>query len=85
MLQLEPNLIADLVGKDLIAFGTGGLGKIAIPYLAQEPDIKVIGVTNSRVSVVDAGTFLNTGLPIRSLDTWAKQRPDATILLCVVR
>ena len=85
MLQLEPNLIADLVGKDLIAFGTGGLGKIAIPYLAQEPDIKVIGVTNSRVSVVDAGTFLNTGLPIRSLDAWAKLRPDATVLLCVVR
>lgn len=85
MLQLDPSLIGELVGKDMIAFGTGGLGKIVIPYLAQEPDIKILGVTNSRVTAVDAGTFLNTGLSIRSLDTWAKLRPDATVLLCVVR
>jgi len=85
MLQLDPRLIADLVDRDLIAFGTGGIGKIVIPYLAQEPDIKLHGVTNSRVSTVDAGTFLDTRLPIRSLDTWAKLMPDATILLCVVR
>lgn len=67
MLQLNSNLIEDLVGKDLIAFGTGGMGKIVIPYLAQEPDIKLHGVTNSRVKSVDAGTFLDTRLPIRSL------------------
>lgn len=85
MLQLNPNLIEDLVGKDLIAFGTGGLGKIVIPYLAQEPDIKIYGVTNSRVTAEDAGTFLDTKLPIRSLDTWKKLMPEATILLCVVR
>ena len=84
MLQLDPRLIEDLMGKDLIAFGTGGLGKIMIPYLAQEPDIKLHGVTNSRVTAVDAGTFLNTGLPIRSLDTWSKLLPDATVLLCVI-
>lgn len=83
MLQLEPRLIANLVGKDLIAFGTGGIGKLLIPYLAQEPDIKLHGVTNSRVTAVDAGTFLDTTLPIRSLDTWKKLIPDATILLCV--
>lgn len=85
MLQLNPYLIKDLVDRDLIAFGTGGLGKIVIPYLAQEPDIKLHGVTNSRVTAVDAGTFLDTRLPIRSLDTWKKLLPDATILLCVVR
>lgn len=85
MLQLDPRLIADLVGRDLIAFGTGGIGKIVIPYLAQEPDIKLHGVTNSRVTTVDAGTYLDTRLPIRSLDTWAKLMPNATILLCVIR
>lgn len=85
MLQLDPRLIADLVDRDLIAFGTGGIGKLLIPYLAQEPDIKLHGVTNSRVSTVDAGTFLDTRLPIRSLDTWKKLMPDATILLCVIR
>ena len=84
MLQLDPRLIADLVGKDLIAFGTGGIGKMLIPYLAQEPDIKLHGVTNSRVTTVDAGTFLDTRLPIRSLDTWAKLIPEATILLCEI-
>lgn len=83
MLQLDPRLTEDLQGKDLIAFGTGGLGKLMIPYLAQEPDIKLRGVTNSRVTAVDAGTFPHTGLPIRSLDTWAKLLPNAVILLCV--
>lgn len=83
MLQLDPRLIANLVGKDLVAFGTGGIGKLLIPYLAQEPDIKLHGVTNSRVTAVDAGTFLDTTLPIRSLDIWKKLMPDATILLCV--
>lgn len=83
MLQLDPRLIADLVGIDLIAFGTGGIGKLMIPYLSQEPDIKLHGVTNSRVTTVDAGTFLDTRLPIRSLDTWKKLMPEATILLCV--
>lgn len=85
MLQLDPRLIADLVDRDLIAFGTGGIGKIVIPYLAQEPDIKIHGVTNSRVTTVDAGTYLDTRLPIRSLDTWKKLMPEATILLCVIR
>lgn len=85
MLQLDPRLIADLVDRDLIAFGTGGIGKIVIPYLAQEPDIKLHGVTNSRVTTVDAGTYLDTRLPIRSLDTWKKLMPEATILLCVIR
>lgn len=85
MLQLDPRLIVDLVDRDLIAFGTGGLGKIVIPYLAQEPDIKLHGVTNSRVTTVDAGTYLDTRLPIRSLSTWKKLMPDATILLCVIR
>lgn len=85
MIQLDPRMIGGLIGRDLIAFGTGGLGKLTIPYLAQEPDIKLHGVTNSRVTAVDAGTFLDTGLPIRSLDTWKRLMPDATILLCVVR
>lgn len=83
MLQLDPRLIANIVGRDLIAFGTGGLGKTIIPYLAQEPDIKLHGVTNSRITEEDAGTFLDTRLPIRSLSAWAERMPDATILLCV--
>ena len=67
MLQLDPRLIADLVGKDLIAFGTGGIGKMLIPYLAQEPDIKLHGVTNSRVTTVDAGTFWIQDFPFAVL------------------
>jgi len=85
MLRLDPRMISEFFGKELIAFGTGGLGKLMIPYLVKEPDVKLYGVTNSRVTAEDAGTFLDTGLPIRSLAAWARLMPDATILLCVVQ
>ena len=85
MIHLDPRMTESIVGKDLIAFGTGFMGKMVIPYLAHEINIKLCGVTNSRVAAADAGTFLDTGLPIRSLRTWAELLPDATVLLCVVR
>lgn len=84
-MHLDPSLTAELVGKDLIAFGTGFMGKLVIPYLSQEMYIKIHGVTNSRVAEEDAGTFMDTRLPIRSLAAWAERMPDATILLCVVK
>ena len=71
MFKLDPRMISDFFNKDLIAFGTGGLGKLMLPYLVKEPDIRLHGVTNSRVTEEDAGTFLDTGLPIRSLAAWA--------------
>lgn len=67
MFRLDPKMMADFIGKDLIAFGTGGLGRLLLPYLVKEPEIKLHGVTNSRVATEDEGIFLNTGLPIRSL------------------
>lgn len=85
MLHLDPSLTAELAGKDLIAFGTGFMGRMVIPYLSQEMYIKLHGVTNSRVVEEDAGTFLDTRLPIRSLAAWAARMPDATMLLCVVK
>ena len=85
MFKLDPRMISDFFNKDLIAFGTGGLGKLMLLYSVKEPDIRLHGVTNSRVTEEDAGTFLDTGLPIRSLAAWAKRMPDAVILLCVVR
>lgn len=83
MFLLEPWPMEELYDKDLIAFGTGWMGKTVIPYLAQDPAIKLHGVTNSRITVEDAGTFQNTGLPLRSLEAWAKLMPNATILTCV--
>lgn len=83
MFLLEPWPMEELYGKNLIAFGTGWMGKTVIPYLAQDPSIKLHGVTNSRITEEDAGTFQSTGLPLRSLETWAKLMPDATILTCV--
>jgi len=74
----------NLYGKDIIAYGTGKVGKIMIPYLAQNPNIRLHGVTNSRVTTADAGTFLDTGLPIRSVGTWAKLIPNATILILIL-
>lgn len=81
MLRLSPQSMPDIYDKDLIAFGTGTIGKRMIPILAQDPTIKLHGVTNSRITADDDGTFLETGLPIRSIHAWAKLLPDATILI----
>lgn len=71
----------DLYGKELIAFGTGMIGKAVIPSLARDPMIRLIGVTNSRIGPADEGTFMETGLPLRSVQSWAKAAPGATILM----
>lgn len=81
MVHLDSWFTRDMVGKDIIAFGTGFMGKLIIPYLSCEMDIKLRGVTNSRVATEDAGTFLETGLPIRSLSSWLARFPESTILL----
>lgn len=73
-----------LYGIDLIAFGTGNVGKTAIPSLARDPSIRLIGVTNSRIGPDDEGTFMGTGLPLRSVQSWVKAAPDATILVTAV-
>ncbi len=81
MIRLSPRVWSELYGKDLIAFGTGDSARRLVPYLAQDPNIRLHGVTNSRVTTDDDGTFLETGLPVRSLRAWAKYLPDATILI----
>lgn len=78
---MNPQVFSCLHGKDVLAFGTGTIGKRMIPYLAQDPAIKLHGVTNSRITADDDGTFLETELPIRSVQTWAKILPDATIFI----
>lgn len=74
---------SDLYDKDIIAFGTGNVGKTNIPYLMQDTNIRLQGVTNSRIQDDNAGTFHNTGLPLRSLQKWAELYPNATILVMV--
>ncbi len=84
MIQADASLLNDFYGKDLIAYGTGDMGKLVIPYLAQAPGIRLYGVTNSRLTSEYEGTFLNTGLPMRSLQTWAKLLPNATIFITTI-
>lgn len=84
MFNVDPGSLKDLYEKDLIAFGTGRIGKAVIPYLAHEPTVRLIGVTNSRIDSADAGTFLETGLPLRSVQSWAKDASDATILVTAI-
>lgn len=74
-----------LQGKKVIAFGTGGLGKLVIPYLAQSKEVCLRGVTNSRIHEIAAGTYLDTGIPIRSIDTWSRLMPEATILVIATK
>lgn len=62
-----------------IACGTGKVGRFVIPYLAQK--VGLLGVTNSRIAGDDAGTFLNTGLPLRSVGAWHARQPDAVIVI----
>lgn len=81
MIRLKPEAFSELYGKNLIAYGTGITAKRYVPYLAQDPDIQLCGITNSRITADDEGTFLDTGLPVRSIRKWAELLPDATILL----
>lgn len=85
MPRIASTLLEDLQGKDLIAYGTGNTGKLVIPYLAQDETIKLHGVTNSRIGSDDAGTYLDTGLPIRSIHTWAGLMPNAAVLVTAFR
>lgn len=80
-MKLNPQVFSDLYGKDLIAYGTGNLAKRIVPYLVQDPNIRLHGITNSRIKSDDEGTFLDTGLPVRSIHAWAEHLPHATILL----
>lgn len=81
MLKLNPQQFSDLYDIDLIAYGTGNIAKRVLPFLAQDPNIRLHGVTNSRIAADDEGTFLETGLPVRSIDAWSQILPNATILL----
>lgn len=59
MIRMNPQIVSDLYGKDAVAFGTGEIGRRIIPYLAQDPNIKLHGVTNSRVTVDDDRIFFD--------------------------
>ncbi len=41
-------LISACDNSDIIAYGTGKVGKLLIPYLAQNPKVRLIGVTNKK-------------------------------------
>lgn len=72
-------------GKRLIAFGTGKVGKLVIPYLEQNEKGMLCGVTNSRISQEDAGLFFDTQLPLRSIEAWRERMPDATIFVTTTK
>jgi len=77
--------LSELYGKALIVYGTGNAGKMVIPYLKRNSNINLLGVTNSRITSDDAGTYLGTGLPLRSLGSWAEHFQNATILIAALR
>lgn len=71
--------------NDVIAYGTGKVGKLLIPYLAQNKDSRLLGVTNSHTARDEVGTFEDTGLPIRSPEFWYEKYPEATIMITTSR
>ena len=81
----DKDFLACLYDKTLIIYGTGNAGKIVAPYLARNPRIDLRGITNSRIMAEDEGTYLETGLPLKSLHEWFRLLPDATILIAALR
>lgn len=73
--------LKELYGKEIIVFGTGKWGRSELPYLMENPELKIVGITNSRVSEDENGTFRDTGLPIRNIKAWKRQYPNAKILI----
>ncbi len=71
--------------NDVIAYGTGKIGKLLIPYLAQSTGSRLRGVTNSRTAKDEIGTFEDTGLPIRNPEFWYEKYPEATIIITTSR
>jgi len=84
-IKIKSELVSELYEKELIAFGTGKVGRVVMAYLEADPKINLIGVTNSRITEDDAGLFEDTGLTLRSLSTWKKMLPNATILAAVLK
>lgn len=78
-------LIARCKGRDLLAYGTGNMGQLLIPYIVEKAGLKLCGVTNSGITEEDAGFFENTNLPLRSVQAWYQQLPDACILITTIR
>lgn len=85
MVRIDPRFIKEFYGKDLIAYGTGDIARLVIPYLVREPGIFLHGVTDSSMTREDEGEFCNTGLRMRSLETWAKLMPDAAVLIVTIK
>jgi len=81
----DKDFLACLYDKTLIIYGTGNAGKIVAPYLARNPRIDLRGITDSRIMAEDEGTYLETGLPLKSLHEWFRLLPDATILIAALR
>lgn len=73
--------LKDLYGKEIIVFGTGRWGSAELTYLMENPKLKIVGITNSRVPENESGTFRDTGLPIRNIRVWKTQYPNAKILI----
>lgn len=71
--------------NDVIAYGTGKVGKLLIPYLTQQAGSRLRGVTNSHTTGSEAGTFEDTGLLVRSPQAWYEQYPEATVLITTSR
>lgn len=81
MSGMDRDFLSELYGKTLIIYGTGNAGKVIAPYLLRIPEIDLRGITNSRITGKFAGTYLESGLPLRSLHEWFALLPKATILI----
>lgn len=69
-----------LYGKDILIYGMGSIAKILLLYLYGMPNqIRLTGIALTHVEREES--HQPTGLKIRSIHQWAKECPNATILI----
>lgn len=78
-----PEYVSEFYGKDIIAFGTGKVGRVAIPYICRDSKINILGASNSRVKEETHVEYLDTEIIVRPLSQWYALYPNATILITI--
>lgn len=72
--------ISALYGKDILVYGMGSIARILLPYLCSMPErIHLIGIALTNTD--QEKQYQTTGLNIRGIRQWARQCPEAAVLI----
>ena len=78
--MLNYDLMDSLYGKDILVYGLGSVSKALLPRLYAMPEkFRLYGIALTHIE--QEKQYQNTGLQIRSTHYWAKECPNATVLI----